>query len=88
VLREAWDANARAWIAWARFPGHDSYWRFHRDAFVPLVPAPGRLTLDIGCGEGRVGRDLGRLGHRVLGLDGSAAMAEAAATHPEAPGPV
>ena len=88
MLREAWDANARAWIAWAREPGHDSYWRFHRDAFVPLVPAPGRLTLDIGCGEGRVGRDLGRLGHRVLGLDGAAAMAEAAATHPEAPGPV
>jgi SAM-dependent methyltransferase len=88
VLRGAWDANARAWITWAREPGHDSYWRFHRDAFLPLVPPPGHLTLDVGCGEGRVGRDLGRLGHRVIGVDGSAAMAEAAATHPEAPGPV
>jgi ubiquinone/menaquinone biosynthesis C-methylase UbiE len=80
-MRDAWEANAQDWIAWSRAPGHDSYWRFHRDAFLPLVPLPGRLTLDIGCGEGRVSRDLGRLGHRVIGIDGSPAMAKAAATH-------
>lgn len=88
MLRDAWDTHADAWIAWARTPGHDSYWRFHRDAFLPLVPAPGRLTLDIGCGEGRLGRDLGRLGHRVIGIDGSPTMAAAASTHPESTGPV
>jgi SAM-dependent methyltransferase len=88
VLRDAWDTHAEAWIAWARADGHDSYWRFHRDAFLPLVPVPGALTLDIGCGEGRVGRDLARLGHRVLGVDGSFTMAAAAVTHPEAGGPV
>jgi SAM-dependent methyltransferase len=76
------------WIAWARAPGHDSYWRFHRDAFLPLVPPPGRLTVDIGCGEGRVGRDLARLGHHVVGIDGSPAMAAAASSHPECGGPV
>jgi SAM-dependent methyltransferase len=88
VMRDAWEANAKDWIAWSRAPGHDSYWRFHRDAFLPLVPPPGRLTLDVGCGEGRVGRDLARLGHRVIGIDGSPTMARAAATHAEAGGPV
>jgi SAM-dependent methyltransferase len=88
MLRDAWEANADAWIVWSRTPGHDSYWRFHRDAFLPLVPPPGRLTLDIGCGEGRVGRDLSRLGHRVVGLDASPTMASAAHRHPESGGPV
>src|ERR1019366_1641955 len=88
MLRDAWDAHAEAWIAWARAPGHDSYWRFHRDAFLPLVPTPGRLTVDIGSGEGRVGRDLSRLGHRVVGFDASAVMAAAAFAHPDAAGPV
>jgi len=88
VMRDAWEANAKDWIAWSRAPDHDSYWRFHRDAFLPLVPAPGRLTLDIGCGEGRVGRDLSHLGHRIVGIDGSPTMASAAATHPNSEGAV
>lgn len=83
MLRDAWAEHAAEWVAWARAPGHDSYWRFHRDAFLSLVPPPGRLTLDIGCGEGRVGRDLARLGHRVAGVDASPAMVEAAAAHPK-----
>jgi SAM-dependent methyltransferase len=66
VLRRDWDDHAGQWIAWARAPGHDSYWRFHRDEFLALVPPPGRLTLDIGCGEGRVARDLRARGHRVV----------------------
>ena len=53
VLRDAWDRHAGEWISWARAPGHDSDWRFHRDAFLQLVPPPGRLTLDMRCGEGR-----------------------------------
>ncbi len=73
-LRDAWEANAAAFIAWARSPGLDSYWRFHRDQFLRLVPPPGRLTLDIGCGEGRLSRDLTRLGHNVVGVDASPTM--------------
>jgi SAM-dependent methyltransferase len=83
MLRDAWEVNADGWIAWSRAPGHDSYWRFHRDAFLPLVPPPGRLTLDIGCGEGRLSRDLVRLGHQVVGIDGSMTMAAAASSHAE-----
>jgi SAM-dependent methyltransferase len=88
MLRDAWETHASQWIAWARAPGHDSYWRFHRDAFLPLVPPPGRLTLDVGCGEGRVGRDLARLGHRVVGVDASMTLARAAQAHLESGGPV
>jgi len=80
-LREAWDDHAEQWIAWARTPGHDSYWRFHRAAFLPILPAPGRLTLDVGSGEGRVSRDLLALGHRVLAVDGSPRLVAAAASH-------
>lgn len=50
------------------------------------MPHPGRLTVDLGCGEGRVGRDLAARGHRVVGLDASPAMVYAAADHPEAAG--
>ncbi len=68
-LREAWEGQARDWSRWARTPGHDSYWLFHRDRFLELLPSPGRLTLDLGCGEGRLPRDLVGRGHRVVGLD-------------------
>ncbi len=86
VLRDKWNENADQWITWVRDPGQpDSYWRFHRQQFLSLVPDPGRLTLDIGCGEGRVGRDLQQLGHRILGVDWSVTMCKAAASHREAP---
>jgi len=87
-MREAWEASSADWISWARAPGHDSYWRFHRDALAELLPPPGALTLDIGCGEGRVSRDLDAAGHRVLALDASPTLARAALTHPGSPGPV
>jgi SAM-dependent methyltransferase len=83
TLRAAWDAVADDWVRWARTPGHDSYWRFHRAQFLPIVPAPGRRTLDLGCGEGRLSRDLAALGHRVVAVDGSSRMISAAsATDP------
>jgi SAM-dependent methyltransferase len=79
TLRDAWEDNAERWTRWARAPGHDSYWRFHRDAFFALVPPPGRCTLDIGCGEGRVLRELTGRGHRAVGLEVSAVLARHAA---------
>jgi len=83
-LGEGWDRHAREWIAWAR-TGLDTYETFHRDAFLPLVPRPGRLTVDVGCGEGRVSRDLRTRGHHVLAADMSPTMTRAAATHPALP---
>jgi SAM-dependent methyltransferase len=77
-LRERWEAHADQWITWSRAPGHDSYWRFHRDQFLLIVPGPGRRTIDIGCGEGRLTRDLKRLGHDVIGIDASPTLVAAA----------
>jgi SAM-dependent methyltransferase len=77
-LRSAWQQHSEAFIAWARKPGHDSYWRFHRDLFLDLLPPPGRRTLDLGCGEGRLSRDLKRVGHEIVGVDAAASMLVAA----------
>lgn len=76
--RGHWERQARNWIAWTRQPGHDSYWYYGPDYFDQLVPPPGRATLDIGCGEGRVARDLKARGHRVTGVDTSPTLLEAA----------
>jgi SAM-dependent methyltransferase len=79
----SWEWQAQDWARWARTPGHDSYWLFRGLFFDASVPAPGRLTLEVGCGEGRVARDLARLGHTVVGLDASPTLvAMAAAADP------
>jgi SAM-dependent methyltransferase len=66
-----WEPEAANWTRWARTPQHDAYW-FYRDAFFDqLLPPPGRRTIEIGCGEGRVARDLAARGHRVVGIDSS-----------------
>jgi ubiquinone/menaquinone biosynthesis C-methylase UbiE len=72
------EERAQGWLAWARTPGHDAYWTY-RDAFFALVPEPGAATLEVGCGEGRVARDLVARGHRVTGLDASPTLLRAAA---------
>jgi SAM-dependent methyltransferase len=72
-----WEPEAANWIAWTRKPGHDAYW-WYRDAFFELVPPPGRRTLELGCGEGRVCRDLAERGHRVVGLDTAPSLLAAA----------
>jgi SAM-dependent methyltransferase len=78
TLSDDWEAQAGNWIAWARTPGHDSYWRFHRDRFLTLLPEAGALTVDVGCGEGRLPRDLKACGHRVIGIDSSSTLIAAA----------
>jgi SAM-dependent methyltransferase len=84
-LREEWEAQALAWAAWARTPGHDHFfWRYNLPRFLEIVPAAGELTLDIGCGEGRVARALCGRGHRVLAIDASPTLAGLAATHDDA----
>jgi SAM-dependent methyltransferase len=64
-----WDQETENWLRWARTPGFDAYW-YSRDAFFDSVlPPRGRRTLEVGCGEGRVGRDLAERGHTVTALD-------------------
>jgi ubiquinone/menaquinone biosynthesis C-methylase UbiE len=75
------EQEAANWIAWARTPGHDVYWDY-REAFFALLPAPGR-ALEVGCGEGRVCRDLAERGFAVTGVDSAPTLLAAAAeAHP------
>jgi SAM-dependent methyltransferase len=79
TLREAWDAQAAEWTRFARDPRGDvTNLGFNIPAFLDLVPPPGRRTLDLGCGEGRVGAELARRGHRVVGVDSSPGMVASA----------
>src|SRR5437764_4768130 len=78
-LREFWDEQADDWARFARAPGHDAYHEgFNFPLFFELVPPPGRRTLDLGCGEGRVTRDLAARGHTVVAIDASPTLLELA----------
>lgn len=66
-------------MRWARSPELDhAFWHLNLPAVIALLPAPGGLTLDVGCGEGRVARALKELGHRVVGIDSSPSLVTAA----------
>jgi len=77
--RDHWEENAEGWIELTR--SDPQYELLNKPAFLELVPEPGRLTIEVGCGEGRVARELLALGHQVIGFDASPALARAAATH-------
>ena len=79
-LRASWESEAAHWIAWARTEGHDDYWNYAPRFQSDIVPALIGLTLEVGCGEGRVTRDLERAGHNVVAVDGSPTLLAAAAS--------
>ena len=74
-----WEERAEDWIELTR--SDPQYDLLNKPAFLELVPAPGRCTIEVGCGEGRVARELASLGHQVLGFDASPALARATAHH-------
>jgi SAM-dependent methyltransferase len=84
-MRQGWESEARNWASFARTPGHD---HAHEDINLPtlleLLPAPGRRTLDLACGEGRLSRLLQTRRHQVIGADAAPTMVRFAATHPGA----
>ena len=78
-LSDAWEAHASEWAEWTRVPGHDVYHEcLNWPAFHALVPPAGRGTLDLGCGEGRAGRQLAAEGHLMAGIDSSPTLVELA----------
>lgn len=81
----AWEEHAQEWIVWARTPGHDGFWEGTWPELRAVLPPPGGLVVEIGCGEGRVGRALQELGHTVVGVERSATLARAARQHANVP---
>jgi 2-polyprenyl-3-methyl-5-hydroxy-6-metoxy-1,4-benzoquinol methylase len=71
-----WARFAEEWIAWARSPGHDVFWRYRR-GFARFVGLGTGHTLEVGCGEGRISRELKTLGYRVTATDVVATLIEA-----------
>lgn len=72
ALGEAWDRHVGKVDP---CPRHDIYHELlNWPAFRTLVPPAGQRTLDVGCSEGRAGRQLSAGGHRVAGIDSSATL--------------
>jgi SAM-dependent methyltransferase len=76
TFNEDWEREAGNWIRWTRET--DDAYQEYSPSFFELVPAPGRATLEIGCGEGRVTRDLVARGHRMTSVDASPTLLAAA----------
>lgn len=75
--REHWSRIAHEWVQWARTPGHDAFWAY-RQAFLSFVGEGKGEVLEVGCGEGRISRELTALGYRVSAADVAPEMIEAA----------
>jgi SAM-dependent methyltransferase len=65
TLGERWAAQADAWAAWAGGSHEDDV----LPQFYELLPVDARRVIDVGCGEGRITRELGRRGHDAAGVD-------------------
>lgn len=76
--REHWSRVAQQWTAWARSPNHDAFWAY-RDALRAFIGAGEGDALEVGCGEGRIARELKTLGYTVTASDAVETMVAAAA---------
>jgi 2-polyprenyl-3-methyl-5-hydroxy-6-metoxy-1,4-benzoquinol methylase len=66
----AWNAEAHEWVDRIR-EGMGGRVHAHDASLYGLLPPPRGLTLDVGCGEGRISRELRARGYDVHGFDGS-----------------
>ena len=85
TMRRGCESEAQNWVKFARIPGYDhSHDETNMPALVDLLSPPGRATLDVACGEGRLARHLQSLGHRVAGIDASPTTVQSAGAHASA----
>jgi SAM-dependent methyltransferase len=75
VTRSArWAAQADAWAAWADERREDDV----LPVFYELLPRGAAKVVDVGCGEGRITRELGRRGYATVGIDVAAGLVQLA----------
>jgi SAM-dependent methyltransferase len=74
---EAWNAAAHDWAHRIR-EGMGGRVHLHDASIYGLLPPPRGLTLDVGCGEGRLTRELAQRGYDVVGVDASTALVDEA----------
>ncbi len=63
-----WSQIAEEWVAWARKPNHDAFWA-SRAALAAFIGRGSGQALDVGCGEGRISRELTACGFQVTAVD-------------------
>lgn len=66
--REHWSRVSSEWTLWARTPNHDAFWAY-RDSLLTFVGRGKGEALEVGCGEGRISRELRDCGYRVTASD-------------------
>ncbi len=74
---DAWNAAAHDWAHRIR-EGMGGRVHLHDASIYELLPPPSGLTLDVGCGEGRLTRELSGRGYDVVGVDASTALVDEA----------
>jgi SAM-dependent methyltransferase len=74
---DAWNAAAHDWAHRVR-EGMGGRVHLHDASIYELLPPANGLTLDVGCGEGRLTRELSQRGYDVVGIDASAALVDEA----------
>ncbi len=75
--REHWEDQARNWVAWTRGAEPDAYPAYAPRFLTFLRPSEGPV-LEVGCGEGRLCRDLRAAGYDPVGVDAAHTLIEAA----------
>jgi ubiquinone/menaquinone biosynthesis C-methylase UbiE len=65
-----WEDAAAAWTEFVRSDA-DVLYAKNAAAFVSLLPPPAGLTVDVGCGEGRLDRMLAERGYSIVATDAS-----------------
>jgi SAM-dependent methyltransferase len=74
---DAWNAAAHDWAHRIR-EGMGGRVHLHDASIYELLPPPRGLTVDVGCGEGRLTRELSQRGYDVVGVDASTALVDEA----------
>ena len=74
---QGWEEAAAAWAEYVRSDA-DVLYAENVSQFLSLLPPPHGLTVDIGCGEGRLDRTLRQRGYSVLATDASPTLIQLA----------